>query len=223
MLEHQNLRKWNPNSKKLSFFACESYVVSTHSVCWGLSSSVCVCGEWVVWLSGWTWKLIALVGTSNHSPDMVKSAVLQKCIPARSESSAGSTTIRFSCTPVALAQHSRSGGASGKEHTSVVLKWPDQTQMWAFVENEQFFQCQDESGWWARSPVLALHYAGLLCVCFVCVSCSVGVLGPVCMSVFLMQSKQMDQLKLTSVHSALYACKHLQSLKSLENVNLCFM
>ncbi len=42
------------------------------------------------------------------------------------------------------------------------------------------------------------------------------------MSVFLIKSKQMDQLKLTSVHSALYACKHLQNLKSLENVNLCF-
>ncbi len=209
-----------PNSKKLSFSACESYVVSTHSVCWGLSIVfVCVVGGWF-WLSGWTWKLIALVGTSNHSPDMVKSAVLQKCIPARSKSSVGSTTIRFSYTPVALAQCSRSGGASRKEYTSVVLKWPDQTQMWALLVNEPYCQCQDESGWWARSPVLALHYAGLLCVCFVFVSCSVGVLGPVCMSVFLIKSKQMDQLKLTSVHSALYACKHVQNLKSLKNVNL---
>lgn len=106
-----------------------------------------------------------------------------------------------------------------KEYTSVVLNWPDQTQIWTLVENEQFCQCQDESGWWARSPVLALHY---VCV-FVCVSCGVGVLGPVCMSVLLMQSKQMDQLKLTSVHSALFACKLLQNLKSLENVSLCFM
>ncbi|KAL7873327.1 hypothetical protein AOLI_G00123980 [Acnodon oligacanthus] len=56
------------------------------------------------------WKLIVPEGSCSHSPDMAEkcSAAEMHSSPERASTEA-STTIRFSCTPVALAHHNPDG------------------------------------------------------------------------------------------------------------------
>lgn len=179
MLEHHNLRKWNLNSKKLIF--CMRIICREHAfnpLRFVQYQRRCLCVWWVGGLVVWLNMEVDRSGGDLQSFPWYG----EKCSAAEMHSSPEREQRGFHDYQILL--HACGFGPaqpqSGKEYTSVVLKWPDQTQMWPLVENEQLCQCQDESGWWARSPVLALHYAGGLCVC---VSCGVGVLGPVCMSV----------------------------------------